>query len=84
MTINFDLKFNVCSSNFVATANDSMLSYFHADGFINFAFGHITSGITPDDVEAYVNKNVPQYDQVRVAEALMNHLLACHNVGLYN
>lgn len=84
MTINFDLKFNVNTSVFVASAPDSNLSFHHADGFINFAFGSITSGITPDDVEAYVTKSVAEYDRVRVAEALMNNLLACHNVSIFN
>ena len=83
MTINFNLKFNVNISHFVATANDSELSYYHADAFMNFAFGNVTSGITPDDVEAYATKHVARYDQVRVAEVLMNHLLACHNVSLH-
>ena len=79
MTINFDLRFNISSTVFVANRDRNNLSFDHADNFIGDVFGNLDQ-VTPDDVERFVQNNVEDALQVSVAERIMNHLLMCHNV----
>jgi len=79
MNINFTLCFDISETVFIANANRSNLSRHDADNFCGNNYCNL-SRITPDDVENYVKKHVPAEMQVKTAEALMNHLLMCHNV----
>jgi hypothetical protein len=83
MTIQFNLQFNISSSVFIATAEKSELSFHHADRFCKTSYG-ILDRVGPDDVERYVNEHCHEDLRVGLAERLMNHLLLCHNVSVFD
>lgn len=76
---NMTIQFNINSSVFVATADESELSFHHADRFVDYLYGSLDC-ITPDDVERYVNEHCHEELRVGLGERLMSHLLRCHNV----
>lgn len=81
MTIQFDLRFNISSSVFIANADRNNIPHYEADKFIDFVYGNLDQ-VTPDDVERFVKKHVEDALQVSYAERIMNHLLMCHNVSI--
>lgn len=79
MTINFNLRFDISSTVFIANAHHNYISHDDANNFIDFVYGNLDQ-VTPDDVERFVKKYAPIGSQANLAEFIMNHLLMCHNI----
>lgn len=71
--------FNINSDVFVATANRSNLSNYDADKFTSVFFGR---DMTIDLVEEYVENYATIQTKETLAQALVDHLFFCNNVGL--